>query len=153
MGRQDEKSLSRTSWLHPEQHGLSAEQKYLPDVGRSQLLSAKGSPNMDFSKFDNDTDESEENYSAYVDWLSELTANELRHVKDNPEQQKQALCRYYKRGEAANLTASELIDFLGISSPSILEMAGYGEEEGDALFVISDALTDEEISQAVLTAV
>ncbi len=108
---------------------------------------------MDFSKFDNDTDESEENYSAYVDWLSELTANELRHVKDNPEQQKQALCRYYKRGEAANLTASELIDFLGISSPSILEMAGYGEEEGDALFVISDALTDEEISQAVLTAV
>ncbi len=108
---------------------------------------------MDFSKFDNDADESDENYSAYVDWLSELTANDLRHVKDNPGQQKQALCRYYKRGEAANLTAGELIDFLGVSSPSILDMAGYSEEEGDALFVISDTLTDEEISQVMLRAV
>jgi hypothetical protein len=51
------------------------------------------------------------------------------------------------------LTAGELIDFLGVSSPSVLDMAGYSKEEGDALFVISDALTDEEISQAVLTAV
>ncbi len=108
---------------------------------------------MDFDKFDNDADESDENYSAYVDWLSELTGEDLRRAKGHSEQQKQALCRYYKRGEAANLTAGELIDFLGVSSPSILDMAGYSEEEGDALFVISDALTDQEISQAVLTAV
>jgi hypothetical protein len=55
--------------------------------------SPEDSPNMDFNTFDNDADESDENYFAYIDWLSELTANDLRHVKDNPEQQKQALCR------------------------------------------------------------
>lgn len=88
---------------------------------------------MDFNKFGNDTDESDHNYFAYFAWLSELTAEDLRRVKGNPEQQKEALCRYYKRGETANLTAGELIDFLGVSSPSILDMADYTEEEGDAL--------------------
>lgn len=105
---------------------------------------------MDFNKFDNDADESDDNYSAYVAWLSELTAEDVRRVKGSPEQQKQALCRYYKRGEQANLTARELIDYLGVSSPSILEMAGYTEEEGFTLFVISNKLTDDEISRVPL---
>jgi hypothetical protein len=105
---------------------------------------------MDFNKFDNDTDESDDNYFAYVAWLSDLTAEDLRRVKGSPEQQKEALCRYYKRGEQANLAAGELIDFLGVSSPSICDMAGYTEEEGDALFVISDKLTDDEISRVPL---
>lgn len=100
---------------------------------------------MDFTKFDNDTDESDENYFAYVAWLSNLTAADLRSVKGNTQQQKLALCRYYKRGERANLTASELIDFLGVSSPSTLDMAEYNDEEGDALFVISDSLTEDDI--------
>ena len=105
---------------------------------------------MDFNKFDNDTDPSDKNYFAFVAWISELTANELREVRGNPEKQKEVLCRYYKRGENANLTAGELIDFLGVSSPSILDVAGYTDEEGDALFVISDKLTDDEISRISL---
>ncbi len=105
---------------------------------------------MNFTKFDNDTDESDENYTAYVAWLSNLTAEDLRLVKGHPEQQKQALCRYYKRGEQANLTAGELIDFLGVSSPSILDIADYTDEEGDALFVISDSLTEDDIRQIML---
>ncbi len=105
---------------------------------------------MDFNKFDNDADESADNYFAYVAWLSELTAEDLRRVKGSREQQKQALCRYYKHGEQANLTAGELIDFLGVSSPSILDMAGYTEEEGDALFATSDKLTNDDISRVSL---
>ena len=100
---------------------------------------------MDFTKFDSDTDESDENYFAYVAWLSKRTAADLRSVKGNAQQQKLALCRYYKRGEQANLTAGELIDFLGGSSPSILDMAEYTDEEGGALFVISDNLTEDDI--------
>ncbi len=101
---------------------------------------------MDFNKFDNDTEESDENYFAYVAWLSELTAKDLRQVKGQPEQQKQTLYRYFKRGDRANLTPSELIDFLGVSSPSIIDMAGYTEEEGDALFVIFENTTRNEIN-------
>lgn len=105
---------------------------------------------MDFNKFDNDAEESDDNYFAYVAWLSELTAEDLRRVKGSPEQQKQALCRYYKRGGMARLTTGALIDYLGVSSPSISEMASYTEEEGFALFVIPDKLTDDEISRTPL---
>jgi len=53
------------------------------------------------------------------------------------------LCRYYGRGERANLTPGELIDFLAVSSPSILDAAGYTEAEADALMKLSDSLTDD----------
>ena len=107
---------------------------------------------MDYNKFDNDAeDASDEEYFAFVACLSELTAGELKQAKHSREAQKLALCRYYKRGERANLTASELIDFLGVSSPCILEQAGYDEEEGDALMQISDALTKEEINSVDLS--
>lgn len=101
---------------------------------------------MNIEDFDNDADDSsDENYSAFVQWLSQVTATELRAAKGNPDQERQALCRYYKRGDTANLTPSELIDFLGVSSPSILDMAGYDEEDGDAIMRISDSLTYDEI--------
>ena len=103
---------------------------------------------MDYENYDNDTDESDANYFAFVEWLSERTATELRTAKADPLAQKQVLCRYYNRGERANLTEGELIDFLAVSSPSILDMAGYSEEEGTALMEISDSLTDEDLQQA-----
>ena len=72
---------------------------------------------MDYNKFDNDGETSDEEYFAFVKWLSAQTADELRQCKSEPEKQKRALCRYYKRGERANLTAGELIDFLGVDTP------------------------------------
>jgi hypothetical protein len=106
---------------------------------------------MDYDTFNNHSeDRTEEEYFAYVDWLSEQTAAALSEAKGDPEAQKQALCRYYKRGERANLTPGELIDFLGVSTPSILDDAGYDEAEADALMQISDNLTDEEINGVTL---
>ena len=81
-------------------------------------------------------------------WLSDLTATELREAKPDPARQKQALCRYYKRGENAHLTPGELIDFLGVSTPSISDMAGYSDEESLALMEISDSLTEEDIRRS-----
>lgn len=94
----------------------------------------------DFSKFDNDTDPSDEDYAAFVEWLSERTASELRQAKGDVELQKKCLYRYYRQGEHAHLSAEELIDFLGVSTPSILEIAGYNEEEAAALMALSDSL-------------
>ena len=108
---------------------------------------------MDYENYDNDTNPSDEDYSAFVEWLSKLTASELCSAKGQPEQQKQILCRYYKRGERANLTAGELVDFLGISSPSIFDMANYTEAESDAAMQISDGLTDDDLDQTFLPSV
>ena len=103
---------------------------------------------MDYEKFDNDDPEtSDEDYSEYVEWLSERTAVELRQAKGDTIRQRHALCRYYKRGDQANLTPSELIDFLGVSTPSIFDMAGYTDEEGDAAMVV---LTRDEINEVEL---
>ncbi len=44
-----------------------------------------------------------------------------------------------------------MIDFLGVSSPCILEDAGYNDEEGDALMQMSDALEEDEINAAELS--
>lgn len=106
---------------------------------------------MDYDKFDNDyPDTSDEEYVAFVAWLWAKTAGELRQAKDSAEAQKQALCRYWKRGDRANSTPSELIDFLGVSSPCILEDAGCNDEEGDALMQMSDALEKDEVNAAEL---
>lgn len=105
---------------------------------------------MDYEQFDNEECDDDEEYLEYVRWLSSLTAAELRDARQDPVQQRQALCRYYKRGYRAHLTPAELIDFLGVSSPSILDMAGYSDEGAAAMMAISDGLTEEEIRQTAI---
>ena len=105
-----------------------------------------------FRKFaDNASDDaSDEDYSDYVRWLSERTATQLKNAKGNQDEVKAVLCRYWKRGYRAGLTPSELIDFLAVDYPSILDRAGFTDEEGDKVMVLSDALTEAEINEAVL---
>ena len=105
---------------------------------------------MDYDRFDNDSDTSEADYRAFVEWLSEGAVTEFRQARGDAERQKQVLCRYYKRGLRANLTTGELVDFLGVSSRSILDRAGYDEDESDAVMVLSADLTDEEIERVTL---
>ncbi len=103
------------------------------------------------NNFDNDAESTtDEEYSAFVKWLSALAVAELRRAGTDVALQKQVLCRYYKRGERANLTPSELIDFLAVSGPCTLEDAGYSNEKAVALMQISDSLTDDDIAHAVL---
>lgn len=106
---------------------------------------------MNFNAFDNDAESAiEAEYFAFVKWLSALTAGELRQATGDAALQKQVLCRYYKRGERASLTLGELIDFLGVSSPSIMDSAGYSEADQDTLMQISDNLTEADIANALL---
>lgn len=86
---------------------------------------------LDYENYNNNSNPEPtiEEYRAFVDWLSGIAASELRTARGNREQQIQALRRYYARGERANLTVGELVDFLGVSTPSILDTAGYTDEE------------------------
>lgn len=106
---------------------------------------------MDYDNFDNDDPEtSDKDYTDYIDCLSERTAAQLRLAKSNPVEQRPILSRYYRRGDLANLTPSELIDFLGVSTPSIFDMAGYTDEEGDAAMALADSLTRDEVNKVEL---
>jgi hypothetical protein len=121
---------------------------YLPARYRETPRQRKS---LDYETYDKDSNSSDADYTGFVEWLSNLTATELRGAKGDPEKQTLALCWYYKRGERANLTAGELIDFLGVSSPSILGKAGYTDEEGDAVMEISDAITDDDLDGTLLS--
>jgi hypothetical protein len=90
-------------------------------------------------------DLSDEDYFTFVAYLSEWTKQELEEVRGDAVGEKQALCRYYKRGERAQLTPGELIDFLAVDGSNIIEEAGYSYEECLRLMEISDRLTDAEI--------
>ena len=106
---------------------------------------------MEYVKFDNDDLHTrDEDYSAFVQWLSERTSVEVRQAKGSLEAQRVVLCRYYKLGYRVQLTSGELIDFLAVSDSSILDEADYNEEEADRLMAISDSLTDAEIEQTSL---
>lgn len=104
---------------------------------------------MNYETYNNDSDPepTREEYRDFVGWLSEIAASDLRLAKGNPELQKQAICRYYKRGEKANLSSGELIDFLGVSTPSIFDMADYSDEEGDDAMEIASLVTDEDLER------
>jgi len=105
---------------------------------------------VNYETYDNDANEEDNDYFNFVHWLEDLTAAELRQVRGDPVAQRQAILRYWGRGYRANLEPSELIDFLGGNTPSILDMAGYTDEEGDAVMEMSDSVTDEEIRQTSL---
>ncbi len=102
---------------------------------------------MNPATFDNDNAAtSDEEYFAFVAWLSHQAANEFRTAKGNTAQEKTAIRRYYKRGLQANLTMSELVDFLAIDAGCILEVAGYSDEQILALMRdVSDVLAEDEI--------
>ena len=104
---------------------------------------------MNFETFENHAGTTDDDYFAFVDWLSEGTAEELRRAKADAPRQRQVLCRYFGRGLRAHLTPPELIDFLGVSTPTILETAGYNDEESDALMAMSGSLTAADIAEAV----
>jgi hypothetical protein len=47
-------------------------------------------------------------------------------------------CRYLESGEREGISHSELIGFLGISCPSVLDLAGYSDSEAQR---VMEALT------------
>ena len=75
----------------------------------------------------------------------EESAEDFKKSVENLEEQKVACCRYFRRGPLAGMSQSELIDFLGLSSPSVLDLAGYSPEAAQQVMEMSGRLSEEEI--------
>lgn len=65
--------------------------------------------------------------------------------RSSPTGVRDALRRYLKQGIGAGFSTGELIDWLGISSPSILDDAGFDDAEAAEAMKIVGLLTDDEI--------
>ncbi len=57
-------------------------------------------------------------------------------------------CRFFNTGLTHGFSTGELVDFLGVSAPSILDLAGYSDDESETIMELIGLITDEEIAQA-----
>jgi len=92
---------------------------------------------MDYDALEND---SEEDYFKFCDWLDAVTAADLTQAKGNVSAMRAAIQRYLETGYGAHLSSGEMVDFFCVSTPNILDMAGYSDEEADLAVKLYDEI-------------
>jgi hypothetical protein len=93
---------------------------------------------------------SPEDYERLVDAFTKQAAADFRQASLSTQEQRQACCRYFKRGEIADLSRPELVDFLGVATPSVLEMAGYSDEDAQRVMEMVADISEDEIEKVAL---
>jgi len=83
-----------------------------------------------------------------VEWLRRYAVEQLQPAKASEVAIRSALCRYLKQGLGAGLTTGELVDWLGVTSPSLLSQAGYDDAHVARAMDILASITDREIAES-----
>jgi hypothetical protein len=84
-------------------------------------------------------------YEAEIDRVVAFAAREFSASERSDTALSVLTARYLALGKLAGVSQGELIDFLGVSSPSVLELAGYTDEEQKQVMALLGKLSDEEI--------
>jgi N-acetyl-beta-hexosaminidase len=93
-------------------------------------------------------DLSPEDYERAATELMRLAAGDFQRSVATEEKDRVATCRYFRRGADAGFSHTELIDFLGVSTPSVLDMAGYPDAAAQRVMAMLGIITDEQIQSA-----
>ncbi len=93
---------------------------------------------------ENDTEVEE--VELKLDALVAITIPDLISARVDAEQLRLVLARYFKRGMEADFSTGELVDYLGVSTPSILDQAGFTDDEAERAMGVVGGLADEEIA-------
>jgi len=80
--------------------------------------------------------------------LMEQTAAEFKACIDNPDEQRQVCVYYLSRGSLARLPQDQLIHRLGLTAPSVLDLAGYSSDQAESVMAMLKSISDEEIAAA-----
>ena len=88
---------------------------------------------------------SPEDYKRSVTEFTRLAAEDFRHSVATEEEQRAAISRYFLRGADADFSHPELIDFLGVSTPSVLDMAGYSDAAAQRVMHMLADITDKQM--------
>jgi hypothetical protein len=86
-----------------------------------------------------------EDYKRAVSEFTRRAADDFRQSAATEEEQRAALRRYFRRGAEADFSHPELIDFLGISTPSVLDMAGYSVATASRVMEMLRDMKDDEL--------
>jgi hypothetical protein len=85
-----------------------------------------------------------------LEGLLQQTAAELRIAIGDANEQRQACGRFFRRGRIAGISTGALVDYLGVSSPSILDMAGYPDDAAQEVMVLIGDISDREIEEVAV---
>ena len=91
-----------------------------------------------------------EAHEQSVDAFIKRSIIDFRQASQSILEQRQACCRYFRRGELTDVSHSELIDFLGVSTPSVLAMAGYSDADVQRVMEMIANISGAEIQRVVL---
>ena len=80
--------------------------------------------------------------------FADETAAEFKTCAEDTTAQRQACCRYFRRGQGLGLSQAELIDSLGLAIPSVLDSAGYSAEESERVMDLIGEISDQEIQDS-----
>jgi hypothetical protein len=87
-------------------------------------------------------------YGAKLKRLIAVTVPDLQAARSTSLKLRVVLGRFFKNGAAAHFSTGELVDFLGVSSPSILERARFSDDEAEHAMKLAGGLGDQEIEAA-----
>jgi hypothetical protein len=86
-----------------------------------------------------------EDREALAQNFTRESADDFRENAENPEALRLACCRFFRRGLLIGFSQDELIDFLGLSTPSVLETAGFSAELEQQVMDMVGQISDGEI--------
>lgn len=89
-------------------------------------------------------------YERAVTKFTQLATDDFRRSLATEQEQRAAICRYFRRGADADFSHPELIDFLGVSTPSVLDIAGYSDAAAQRVMEMLADITDEQIQNVEL---
>lgn len=83
-----------------------------------------------------------DNVGDRVNDFKRQAADDFRQCAGSWQEQRAALRRYLRRGVDEGFSIFELVDFLDVSSPSILAMAGYSQDASVQVLEMLDDIND-----------
>lgn len=89
--------------------------------------------------YNTSTHPSAEDRAVFVEWLTAITVAELQAARENDAALAEAVKHYVDHALAAGLPFEAIEDILGISEPSIMDLAELSEEDEEA---VVDAFED-----------
>lgn len=81
-----------------------------------------------------------DDYAEVVARLQDQAAVRLRDAHGNSDFLREAIMFYLREGSRLGLGSSELTDFFCVSTPNVVEAAGYINAAGDAVVALFDEL-------------
>jgi hypothetical protein len=86
-----------------------------------------------------------EDREALTQNFTREAAEDFRGVAEEPEALRLACCRFFRRGLSVGFTQDELIEFLGLRTPSVLGSAGFSAELEQQVMEMIGRISDSEI--------